>query len=106
MQRFQTTDLVLASFALYEGQELASLDRSNPDRVAYIFQVDERRWPGLLARFQGGSALVEPGRFFQCQRAAKAAVLDNNLRRAAEVVALARAMAGGEGHYDERHISP
>ncbi|MBM3189237.1 MAG: hypothetical protein FJZ90_11015 [Chloroflexi bacterium] len=95
MRPFQTSDFVLASFAVYMGQELISVDRSDPNRASFLFQVDDA-WPTYLAAFQAGRAAVEPGRFAICQKSVKSALLDGVLRRCKEQAAIGRALAGGE----------
>jgi len=95
METFQTSDFVLASFAVYCGQELVNVDRRDPNRACFTFQVDVT-WPTHLAAFQAGMARVEPGRFTVCQKGIKAALFDGVLRRCKEQAAIGRALVGGE----------
>jgi len=95
MEKFQTSDFTLASFAVFMGQELTGVDRRDPARACFIFQVDAT-WPMHLAAFQAGRAVVEPGRFAICQKSVKSALLDGVLRRCKEQAAIGRALAGGE----------
>jgi len=92
---YLTSDLILASFAVYSGEEIERLDRANPDRVLFVLSVDER-WPRLLSDFKAGKAVVEPSRFYQALKATKSALLDNSLRRADEQSRVGKALTGGE----------
>jgi hypothetical protein len=89
---WQTSDLPTAAYAIYRGFRLVKVTKGS--RAVFAFDTGTG-WNGLLQEYLAGNALVEPGRFHLCLKSARAAVLDQNLRRAQEQAFLAHAVAGG-----------
>jgi hypothetical protein len=89
---WQTSDLPAAAYAIYRGLRLMKVTKGN--RAVFAFETGTQ-WNAFLQEYLAGNALVEPGRFHLCLKSARAAVLDQNLRRAQEQAFLAHAVAGG-----------
>ncbi len=67
---FSTDSLPLASFLLAKGCKLISLDKSNPTRVLFEFEVSEKQIK-LTEDFWRWQGSVEPREFFAKQRELK-----------------------------------
>lgn len=63
---FSTTDLSLAA-ALYMTFPIASLDRSDPRRVKFVFE-DSDELKKACETFFAGASLVEPKAYFSALR--------------------------------------
>jgi hypothetical protein len=96
---WQTSDLPAAAYAIYRGFRLMKVTKGS--RAVFTFDTGTT-WKALLQAYLAGNALVEPGRFHLCLKSARAAVLDQNLRRAQEQAVLAQAVAGRWEHDQNR----
>jgi hypothetical protein len=88
---WETSDLPAAAYAVYCGLDLQRVIGGS--RSVFVFATTPA-WPALLADFLAGRALVEPGRYHGCLKAARTGIYDGSIRRAQEQAALARALAG------------
>lgn len=66
-QTFSTDSFQLASYLLSESCHLLSVDKSNPQRLAFVFEDDERR-KTLTSEFLSYKAVIEPHRYYSAQR--------------------------------------
>lgn len=74
---FSTDSYQLASFLLSESCKLITLDRTNPRRIAFIFEESEQR-KLLTEKFLSYKANVEPHRLFSAQRDLKQLLYERN----------------------------
>ena len=59
--KFETSDLALATFLFCSGINLLEIDRQNPRRCIFIFDSPK---PELISEWQGGTAVVNGMAFF------------------------------------------
>ncbi len=52
---FETSDIALAAYLFSSGTNLTGIDRSNPRRAVFVFDIPK---PDLLAKWQEGKAIV------------------------------------------------
>lgn len=64
---FSTDSFQLASYLLCESCRLISVDKTNPKRVIFVFEVS-KNLDELQQKFLSHKALVEPHRFFSAQK--------------------------------------
>jgi len=69
MDKFETSDLALATFLYCSGTPLAEIDRRNPQRCQFVFYSPK---PELISRWQEGKATVNALAFHNAYQALKA----------------------------------
>jgi hypothetical protein len=60
-ETFETSDIALASYLFCSGTTLERIDRDNPKRCIFVFQLPK---PELLSRWQEGKATVNALAFY------------------------------------------
>ena len=70
---FQTSDIFLASTLTCLGHDLIEVDTTNPKRVGFCFDSNNKLQEDIQ-RFWRGKILVEPKRLFDSQRFLKARI--------------------------------
>ena len=74
---FCTDNFILASLLLSESCHLLSVDRTNPRRVAFIFENTDKR-QSLTDKFLAHEALVEVHRYNGAQRDLKQLIYEKD----------------------------
>jgi len=67
-QRYETSDIALASYLFCSGIHLLSIDRSNERRATFIFEAPHTE---LILRWQAGTAVVNALAFYNAYQALK-----------------------------------
>lgn len=69
MKEFETTDIALASFLYCSGTVLSVINRTNPRRCIFVFNLDR---PELIAKWNEGKANVNALAYYSAYQALKA----------------------------------
>ena len=69
METYETSDIALASYLLCSGAHLAKIDRQNPQRCIFVFNVPNQ---SLITKWQAGKATVNALAFHNAYQALKA----------------------------------
>lgn len=64
---FSTDAFLLACYLLSEACRLIDIDKTNPDRMIFIFEETDSRVK-LTQDFLAHKAIIEPHRFYSAQR--------------------------------------
>lgn len=73
---FATDSFVLASYLLAESCSLLMVDKTNSQRMSFIFEESEKR-KQLTSNFLAYKASVEPNRFYSASKNIKQLIYQN-----------------------------
>jgi len=68
-EKYETSDIALASYLYCSGARLSRINRQNPRRCIFIFQFPK---PELISKWQEGKATVNALAFYNAYQALKA----------------------------------
>ena len=75
-----TDDLSFAAYLHSLTFTIASLDRSNPERVSFVFSMPDEDWENFTKAWQTGTCVCNPRQYYSSYQALKGKIFYDDVK--------------------------